>query len=262
MHVDGFRSIWAPPWDGAATSSIHWRSSFRCPPDPVLAKREDDRGALGHGPERLQVGEFPGLARMNGKLPRPPAALLEGDVGGRRAGLTVCGQPGNLQPGGRHAGEHQLHHLPRRFHAGRSLELRPEAQRGQRRANRDGDRDNRSLELRRGGRTEVRGNQRPHGGQMRTSWPPSSSPGVPISPRGTSAGATQGGNNNAYCQDNHISWVSWELDDARGPCSARWPRRLPQPPARPSAPQLLQGAHIWDSEFKDLAWRTGRTAPR
>jgi glycogen operon protein len=24
---------------------------------------------------------------------------------------------------------------------------------------------------------------------------------------------TQGGNNNAYCQDNEISWLSWELDE-------------------------------------------------
>ena len=29
---------------------------------------------------------------------------------------------------------------------------------------------------------------------------------------GDEIGRTQGGNNNAYCQDNEISWVNWELE--------------------------------------------------
>lgn len=28
---------------------------------------------------------------------------------------------------------------------------------------------------------------------------------------GDEIGRTQMGNNNAYCQDNHLSWVSWDL---------------------------------------------------
>ena len=31
---------------------------------------------------------------------------------------------------------------------------------------------------------------------------------------GDEMGRTQRGNNNAYCQDNEISWVHWDLDDA------------------------------------------------
>ena len=27
---------------------------------------------------------------------------------------------------------------------------------------------------------------------------------------------TQDGNNNAYCQDNELSWYHWDLDDPRG----------------------------------------------
>ena len=30
---------------------------------------------------------------------------------------------------------------------------------------------------------------------------------------GDEFGRTQGGNNNAYCQDNEISWLNWELED-------------------------------------------------
>ena len=41
------------------------------------------------------------------------------------------------------------------------------------------------------------------------------SQGVPMLTSGDELGRTQGGNNNAYCQDNEISWVDWELDDER-----------------------------------------------
>jgi glycogen operon protein len=37
------------------------------------------------------------------------------------------------------------------------------------------------------------------------------SQGVPMLLAGDEMGRTQGGNNNAYCQDNEISWVDWEL---------------------------------------------------
>ncbi|HET8616702.1 MAG TPA: glycogen debranching protein GlgX [Actinomycetales bacterium] len=39
------------------------------------------------------------------------------------------------------------------------------------------------------------------------------SQGVPMIAHGDELGRSQGGNNNAYCQDNDISWVDWELDD-------------------------------------------------
>ncbi|MTE23869.1 glycogen debranching protein GlgX [Microbacterium sp. ZXX196] len=38
--------------------------------------------------------------------------------------------------------------------------------------------------------------------------------GVPMITAGDERGRTQGGNNNAYCQDNEISWVDWSADDA------------------------------------------------
>jgi len=37
------------------------------------------------------------------------------------------------------------------------------------------------------------------------------SQGVPLLQAGDEIGRTQGGNNNAYCQDNEISWVDWRL---------------------------------------------------
>jgi glycogen operon protein len=38
------------------------------------------------------------------------------------------------------------------------------------------------------------------------------SQGVPMLLGGDEIGRTQGGNNNAYCQDNAVSWFDWELD--------------------------------------------------
>ncbi len=38
--------------------------------------------------------------------------------------------------------------------------------------------------------------------------------GVPMLVAGDELGRTQRGNNNAYCQDNEISWVNWKLDQS------------------------------------------------
>src|ERR1700722_2608066 len=39
------------------------------------------------------------------------------------------------------------------------------------------------------------------------------SQGVPMLTAGDECGRSQGGNNNAYCQDNEISWLKWERDE-------------------------------------------------
>jgi len=39
------------------------------------------------------------------------------------------------------------------------------------------------------------------------------SQGVPMLAAGDELGRTQGGNNNAYCQDNPTSWIDWKLDE-------------------------------------------------
>ncbi|MEV7280957.1 glycogen debranching protein GlgX [Streptomyces sp. NPDC093111] len=42
------------------------------------------------------------------------------------------------------------------------------------------------------------------------------STGVPMLVAGDEMGRTQGGNNNAYCQDNEIGWLDWSLPDDPG----------------------------------------------
>ncbi len=41
------------------------------------------------------------------------------------------------------------------------------------------------------------------------------SQGVPMLTAGDEIGRSQMGNDNAYCQDNEISWLNWDLDDVR-----------------------------------------------
>ncbi|MFF8908455.1 glycogen debranching protein GlgX [Streptomyces olivaceoviridis] len=51
------------------------------------------------------------------------------------------------------------------------------------------------------------------------------SQGIPMLCHGDELGRTQRGNNNAYCQDNEISWVDWDLTDEQH-ALAEFTRRL------------------------------------
>jgi isoamylase len=82
------------------------------------------------------------------------------------------------------------------------------------------------------------------------------SQGVPMLLGGDELGHTQKGNNNAYCQDNEISWMDWKLD-AKGEQLLEFTRSLVR--FRLSQPVLMrqsffQGHHIFDSQLKDVAW--------
>ncbi|WP_309888796.1 glycogen debranching protein GlgX [Archangium sp.] len=82
------------------------------------------------------------------------------------------------------------------------------------------------------------------------------SQGVPMLVAGDEMGRTQHGNNNAYCQDNELSWLDWDLDERRQSL-LEFTSRLIQFRHRQPVLQrrrFFQGKHIWDSEYKDLAW--------
>jgi isoamylase len=54
------------------------------------------------------------------------------------------------------------------------------------------------------------------------------SQGVPMLAGGDEIGRTQGGNNNAYCQDNELTWIDWRQSWRR----ERHPRHLVVHPRR------------------------------
>src|SRR5581483_796708 len=82
------------------------------------------------------------------------------------------------------------------------------------------------------------------------------SQGVPMLQAGDEIGRTQQGNNNAYCQDNEISWIDWNLDRSRREL-LKFTQFLIQlfhrhPVLRRR--KFFQGRKIHGSEVKDLSW--------
>jgi glycogen operon protein len=82
------------------------------------------------------------------------------------------------------------------------------------------------------------------------------SQGVPMLLGGDEFGRTQHGNNNAYCQDNEISWFKWERDEKQNQL-LEFTKRLIQlrrdhPVFR--SPKFFQGRRIRESEIKDAMW--------
>jgi isoamylase len=84
------------------------------------------------------------------------------------------------------------------------------------------------------------------------------SQGVPMLVAGDELGRTQLGNNNAYCQDNEISWVDWELDEQRASLldftRAIVALRREHPVFRRR--RFFQGQAIHGSGVKDIGWFT------
>jgi isoamylase len=80
--------------------------------------------------------------------------------------------------------------------------------------------------------------------------------GTPMLLAGDELGRSQRGNNNAYCQDNELSWLDWKLD-ARQEALLEFTRACIA--LRQSQPVLQRrnfflGATLEDSRFRDLVW--------
>jgi len=83
------------------------------------------------------------------------------------------------------------------------------------------------------------------------------SQGVPMLCGGDEFGRTQNGNNNAYCQDNEISWLNWQKRDEKQQVLLEFTKRMIQlrrdhPVFR--RPKFFQGRRIRGSEIKDVMW--------
>ena len=91
------------------------------------------------------------------------------------------------------------------------------------------------------------------------------SQGVPMLLAGDEIGRTQGGNNNAYCQDNEISWVDWTPEhmdrDTFGFVRQLIALHKEHPVFRRR--KFFQGRKIKGAEIKDIIWlRPKRAADR
>ena len=77
------------------------------------------------------------------------------------------------------------------------------------------------------------------------------SQGVPMLQAGDELGRTQGGNNNAYCQDNEVSWVDWSLLERNAPL-LRFTQRLVR--FRKAHPSLRRRTFLDDEPTPAVAW--------
>ena len=81
------------------------------------------------------------------------------------------------------------------------------------------------------------------------------SQGVPMFVMGDEVGRTQRGNNNAYCQDNEISWLDWTLTETNGHLLRFWQEMIAFRKRHP----ILQRRRFFTGEtnergLPDIAW--------
>jgi isoamylase len=76
---------------------------------------------------------------------------------------------------------------------------------------------------------------------------------------GDEYGRTQMGNNNAYCQDNEISWLNWDRNEHQQRLFEFVSRLIAFRKKHPvfSRPNFFRGRQIRGSKIKDIMWLNG-----
>ena len=257
MHVDGFRFDLA----SALARSLHEVDRLSAffdliHQDPVVSRVKLIAEPWDVGEGGYQVGNFRAVDRVERPLPRHHAGLLarRPHRGGRRrlpAHRVQRPVPVRRPPA---LCQHQLRHLPRRLHPERPGQLQRQAQRGQRRGQPGRHGGQPLLELRGRGPTDDLEVGTCASARSATGWPAAARRPVPMLTAGDELGRTQGGNSNACCQDNEISWVDWELDD--GGDADRLRQGGHRPAARPpvSGGKVLPGPDHPRLRVKDIGW--------
>jgi isoamylase len=260
LHVDGFRfdlgTILARELDGFDNQSGFLKA---CNQDPVLRTVKLIAEPWDCGPGGYQVGGFPpGWAEWNDRFRDVVRDFWHNAAPARELAPRLC------------ASGDMFNHLGRRpwacvnfvtAHDGFTLhdlvsynEKHNDAN-GEN--NQDGTNENRSWNCGAEGPSQETGIQELRERQKRNLLGTLLlSQGTPMLLAGDESGRTQHGNNNAYCQDNTLSWLSWQ-SDARGAALTRFVQKLTA--LRHRYPILrrnrfLTGAYDSELEVKDLTW--------
>ena len=261
MHVDGFRFDLA----SALARELHEVDRLSAffdiiHQDPVLSQVKLIAEPWDVGEGGYQVGNFPvGWAEWNGKYRDTIRRYWKGD-GGQVAelGYRLSGSSDLYEMNGRRP------HASVNFvtaHDGFTLNdlvsYNHKHNEANQEDNRDGSDDNQSWNCGVEGPTDnpdiLALRERQKRNMLATLL---LSQGVPMICGGDEIGRTQRGNNNAYCQDNEISWYDWKLDGAARALLAFTQQfialRREQPVLRRR--RFFQGRRIRGSEVKDIAW--------
>ncbi|NEB95305.1 glycogen debranching protein GlgX [Streptomyces bauhiniae] len=218
MHVDGFR------FDLAATLARQFHEVDRLSAffdliqqDPVISRVKLIAEPWDLGEGGYQVGNFPQLwSEWNGKYRdavrdfwrAEPGSL--GEFASRLTGSSDLYQASRRRP--RASVNFVTAHDGFTLRDLVSYNDKHNEANGE--GNRDGESDNRSWNCGAEGDTDVPAVLELRARQQRNLLATLLlSQGIPMLGHGDELGRTQGGNNNAYCQDNEVSWIDWDLTD-------------------------------------------------
>jgi glycogen operon protein len=260
LHVDGFRfdlgTILAREPNGFDNQSGFLKA---CNQDPVLRSVKLIAEPWDCGPGGYQVGGFPpGWAEWNDRYRDVVRDFWKGSATASDIAQRLC------------ASGDVFNHLGRRpsscvnfltAHDGFTLNdlvsYNDKHNDANGEGNRDGSSDNRSWNCGAEGATEDPEIKRLRERQIRNFLATLLlSQGTPMMLAGDEFGRTQQGNNNAYCQDNEISWLNWQLADEGKSIIALVQKltRLRHKYAILRRNRFLTGAYDEELDIKDLTW--------
>jgi isoamylase len=260
MQVDGFRfdlgTILAREPHGFDQESGFLKA---CAQDPVLSGVKMIAEPWDCGPGGYQVGEFPpGWAEWNDKYRDTVREFWKGDLSAQAMAPRLCASADLFNKRGRKPWA-SVNFVT--AHDGFTLadvvsyNDKHNAANGE--DNKDGTNDNRSWNHGVEGPTKDNAIRQLRERQARNMMATLLlSQGTPMILAGDEFGRTQHGNNNAYCQDNEVSWVDWDSHD-KSHTMANFVRKLTH--LRHEYPVLHRGRFMtgeWNEELgvRDATW--------
>jgi glycogen operon protein len=260
LHVDGFRfdlgTILAREPDGFDNQSGFLKA---CNQDPVLRSVKLIAEPWDCGPGGYQVGAFPpGWAEWNDRYRDVARDFWRGEAGASALAqrLTASGDIFN-RFGRRPSACVNFVTAHDGFTLKDLVSYNDKHNEANGEDNQDGTSDNRAWNCGAEGPTDNAGINTLRERQMRNFLATLLlSQGTPMMLAGDEFGRTQQGNNNAYCQDNEISWLDWNIE-AGGQSLTRFVQKLTA--LRHKYPILrrnrfLTGTYDEELEVRDLTW--------
>ena len=218
MHVDGFRfdlgTILAREPSGFDEQSGFLKA---CDQDPALAKIKLIAEPWDCGPGGYQVGAFPpGWAEWNDKFRDVVRDFWRGEAPASTLTPRLCGSGDLFNHGGRRSWA-SVNFVTAHdgFTLRDTVSYNDKHNEANGEDNKDGNSNNRSWNCGVEGPSDDAGITKLRNRQIRNILATLMfSQGMPMLLAGDEFGRTQNGNNNAYCQDNDISWIDWNIDDS------------------------------------------------
>jgi isoamylase len=260
MHVDGFRfdlgTILAREPNGFDNQSGYLKAVCQ---DPVLATVKLIAEPWDCGPGGYQVGEFPpGWSEWNDRYRDTVRDFWKGSVPAAALAPRLAASGDIFNKWGRRPAA-SINFIT--AHDGFTLHdlvsYNEKRNAANKENNQDGHNDNRSWNHGVEGPSDDPEINRLRDRQMRNFLATLLlSQGTPMMLAGDEFARTQGGNNNAYCQDNEISWLNWDIPE-RGRALIRFVQKLTG--LRHKYPVLrrtrfLTGEYSEELDVKDLTW--------